>query len=180
MKMLKNTRTKLAYFVLQKKAKTIVRNKTFHNFDSAKSAGIIFDATFQNKYLATKAFMGYLANKGIDVNALGYVAEKSNMGYFPFQKDTQYFSLDTLDILEKPISQDVDNFIERKFDILINLCTDELYPIQYIIAMSKAKFKISKKFNLNFSDFMLDIQGSTTIEDFIAQIKHYISALSKS
>lgn len=180
MKIVENIKEILAVKLLKSKASKLSRYKTFHNFDSAQTIGILFDATQQNKYLSAKAFMGYLKEKGIEVQGLGYVADKKMIGYFPYKRGVEYFSIDNLTFLKKPVNEQVNKFIRKKFDILIDLSIDEIFPVQYILGMSNAKFKISRDFSMNFSDFVLKASKQVSIDDYIEQLKHYMSALSKN
>ncbi|NJM15859.1 MAG: hypothetical protein HC896_11270, partial [Bacteroidales bacterium] len=57
-----------------------------------------------------------------------------------------------------PISVTVESFIQTKFDILINLSLEPSYPIEYVVALSNAQFKVGKfeQDNLHL-DLMIDL-----------------------
>ncbi len=79
----------------------------------------------------------------------------------------------------KPVSPVVKNFIDRDFDILIDLHTGNGIPFRYITALSRAKFKIGKydKSAVRFYDFMVSTREGVILPQFIQQVNSYLHQL---
>ncbi len=174
-------REKIGFYFLNRKIKNVKRSKSFHNFDSAKSVGLIFSAIHQESYLQAKSFTSFLTDKGIDVYSVAYAANKEMVAYFPYHKGVHFFSIkDDVNWFFAPKNAKINEFIERPLDMLVDLSVSENLTIQYIIALSQAKFKVARtQQKFNYSDFMIDIQKNPTPAYFLEQVKLYMSLIHK-
>ena len=70
----------------------------------------------------------------------------------------------------------VKSFVNREFDLLIDLHTGNSIPFRYIVAASRSKFKIGKhdKSAERFYDFMISTGDHMTLPQFIDQVNHYL------
>ncbi|TSA49937.1 MAG: hypothetical protein D4R43_03060 [Sphingobacteriales bacterium] len=73
----------------------------------------------------------------------------------------------------------VDEFIDRKFDILINVSIKENLPLEYIAALSQASYRVGlyDPNKLYCNDLMIDLKGNKTLQKYIDQVKHYLHIL---
>ncbi len=178
MEVIQNIRTKIGYSHINKRLKTLDRRKNFSNFKSAKSVGVVFNATEQDLYKIAISFFRYLSEQNISVVGLGYVSNDDMLNYFPSKKEISFFSINKVNWYNKPISSDVETFIKKPMDIVINLCLQETYPLQYIMALSQAKMKISPEFmKNNYSDLRFKFKDNVSLEYYIEQIKQYMTQI---
>ncbi|MBR4265750.1 MAG: hypothetical protein IKQ46_06815 [Bacteroidales bacterium] len=169
--------------MLCKHAAKLKRNKSFNNLDTAKTVGILFDSAQQQNYESAKHFMKTLSDNGIEVEALGMVLNEEMLRYFPPTNNVSLFRLDKLTFFGYPDDERVKPFLSREFDILINLCLDENLCIDYVMGMSKAKFKVSMNLRSeDFADFILQYspENRPTTDELIVKIQKYLSALRKA
>ncbi len=168
-------RLKIASFVLNKKIKKIARTKQVINLNSAKTIGIVFNNQNQKSNDIIKEFVNFLSQKNIQVYIVEFINKKIKTDNY-VKKGFNYFSLNDLNWYYKPKSIIVDEFINKELDILIDLSLDSsCYPVQYINALSKAKFKVGKFYETqNYFDFMINIDKNNDLSFFIEQIKHYL------
>ncbi|MCB0410113.1 MAG: hypothetical protein KDD29_07825, partial [Flavobacteriales bacterium] len=78
-----------------------------------------------------------------------------------------------------PTGTDVTNFIEKPFSILIDLNTEDCFPLEYISTLSKAKFKVGANGNYRDEecDLTIDISQNKSLDYLIIQIKHYLKMI---
>ena len=69
-------RTALGNYILRRKIKNSSRNKHLFNFDTAKSAGILFDASDTESFKFIKNFSKFLKSENIKTQLLGYIESK--------------------------------------------------------------------------------------------------------
>ncbi len=180
MKKIDKIKQKLGHFLLRRNVSAVKRNKAFHNFDSAKTVGVIFNATKQESYLLAISFIEFLTSKNIEVLALGYGLTSEAIGYFRYRAGINFYTLDKTNWQGKPLDKSFDEFVQVPFDMLIDISLADIYSIYYIIGMSKAKCKIAASgFLLNFADLIIDVKNNRSPEFFIEQLKHYMLAISK-
>ena len=182
MKFLLKTRQKIGNSILRRKAVNVKRTKSYHNIDSARNIGLLFDSTVQANYFSARRFFTNLTESGKDVCALGMVLNEEMLRYYTPTPNINLFSLEKTTFFGFPDNPEVEKFVKSDFDILINICTEENLCVDYVMGMSNAKFKVSVKFKDNdFADFALEFKDNRTpnTDELISKIKQYLSALTK-
>jgi hypothetical protein len=159
MKFAERFKTNYGLRVLNKKLRNIKRVVKVCNINNARNVGIIYNATEFVSFEIIKDFAKDLAQQKINLNILGYVDSKKLIDHYLYRKGFDFFSRNDLNWFNKPSSEVVNKFIQQPFDILINLSLENYYPIQYIVALSKAGFKVGRySHDESFLDLMIDIE----------------------
>jgi len=149
---------KFANYVLNRRIRRQKRNIQACNIQDSKSIGLLFNATHTISYEIIKDLVKQLSTPKNKIMVLGYVEGKHMIDHYLYRKGFEFFTKNQLNWYQKPISSAVDDFISQPFDILINLSLERIYPIQYIVALSKARFKAGiYTEDENVLDFMIDI-----------------------
>lgn len=170
---------KVASFLLKRQLKKLERRCVATNLASAKTIGIIFDATLKENFNYLKPFVNYLTDQNKKVEVLGYINEKVISDFYTARKGFSFFCKKDLNWYGKPTEVAANDFAEKQFDILIDLSIKRTSPIHYISATSKSTFKIGRFSDDEDSfDFMIDISGKSEISFLIEQIKHYLSIIN--
>ena len=181
MKPLDKIKQSLGRQVLRKNLKNLKRNKSFHNFNTARSVGILFDATNPENYNTARSFAKFFTERKIRVYGLGYADSKEVMNFYQFYTGFNFFTIKDLSWQGIPTNHNINDFIYEKLDILIDLHLENNFPLEYITAMSKASFKIGPSTPCaNHYDFMIDISSNPTADFLCEQIKHYLSIINNN
>ncbi|MCK4662259.1 MAG: hypothetical protein KAT68_05300 [Bacteroidales bacterium] len=176
----KNIKLHIGKFVLKKKLKKHFRNRQSFNLDTAKSIGIIFNISNEKYYPQVKELVNTLSKKDIEILALGYSPSKDVPDKYLFKQKIKFFSNKDLNWINFPISNIINQFINKDYDIMIDLSMEKFFPVDYIMAISNAKFKVGKFTEKNnYCDFMIDIKKNDNIEYLSEQIIHYLSNINK-
>ncbi len=174
----KSIKCKIGRFNLKKKLKQLNRNVKTHNFNTAKSVGILFSSPDHDSFNVIKGFLSFLSEKELKVVALGYIPSKKIPQEFLMRKGINFYCNTDLNWYYKPKSEIVDQFINQEFDILFDLSIQEYFTIHYVGSLSKAAFKVGKQTENSYKDFLIDINKNKTVEYLIEQIKHYLNLLN--
>jgi hypothetical protein len=178
--MKKNLRHRVANFLFQREFKNQHIQRKLIPFDKAKSIGILYDSTNEKYFELVKRYVKEIRElHHKEVLALGYY-DQNELPPMRFSKlGLDFFTRKTLNWHYKPVNPIVKNFISREFDILIDLHTGNNIPFRYIVAMSKAQFKIGKydKATASFYDFMISTGDHLALPQFIEQVNHYLKSL---
>ena len=178
MQFLQNTKTNIGLTVLKFKVKKLNRKRGVYNLNNAKNIGLIYNATNQSTYNSAIKLIKFLQEKNIKTNSLGYVNSKEVLNFYETSKGVDFFSRNNLNWYGKPNNPNTNNFIEKEFDILIDLSLDDDFPLQYIIALSKAKFKVGRFTSKEgYYDFMINVEEKKELNFLIDQIKHYLTMI---
>jgi hypothetical protein len=174
----KSIRQKIGNSILRRKLRNRKRKKGIFNFETSKNIGVVFKTDTQSDFELVKRFLQFLSDQDNKVVALCYVDSKKVPDYYLLRKGFNFFSRAELSYFFLPKNQVILDFVEKPFDILIDLSTDCNFPLYFISNLSIAKFKIGKqKKDQDQFDVMIDTTKNNTVEALIEQIKHYVPVL---
>lgn len=73
----------------------------------------------------------------------------------------------------------VKDFIEKEFDLLIDLSLHDNFTLKYISGLSKALCRVGKfsETNAEYYDLMIDLKPSMTTDDYIGHVQHYLTVI---
>ncbi|MEJ6734880.1 MAG: hypothetical protein QNK67_04530 [Flavobacteriales bacterium] len=154
------------------------RKRIVHNFQSAKSIGVLYDATDLKDMLMVSEFVNELFHSKKEIKALGFVNKNElSHNHIPMLQ-FDFFFLKDLNWFYKPQNYVINNFLEKDYDILINLCTQNCVPVKYLAGSSRAKFKVGKlEDNTSVYDMMIDVKQNS-LETLIKEVKHYLNLIN--
>jgi hypothetical protein len=178
MEFLENIKEKVGSYILTNKIKSVKRTKSLYSLDTAKEIGIIIHATDSKVYEAVCNFIKYLTERKIKVASLSYIEKKEVLDLYSLQLGMLYFTNSDLNWYYKPKNHNTDDFINARFDILIDLSLEEVFPLQYIVNLSRAKYKVGR-FTSEESvyDLMINLKKENNVEFLIEQITHYLKII---
>jgi hypothetical protein len=118
------------------------RYREVKNLSEIKSIGILFDATDREIYEYVVNLSKRFKEDLKKVEALGFINSKLERDMLQSKLGFDFFNLKSLDLFFNSKDGVVLNFIEKKFDLLIDLNVEHLYPLQIISLKSMAPFKV--------------------------------------
>jgi hypothetical protein len=165
---------------LRKSSRLNQRKRATFNFETAKTAGVVLYTKDAACFKATQDFVKFLKEKKIDTWSIGYADSDEVINAYSYQIGMNHFTKKNLNWYKKPVCPHTEQFVNKEFDILFDLCLDDFYPVQYIVGMSRAKFKVgSYMTEESFHDLIIDVNKNKNIEYLIEQIKHYITLIKQ-
>jgi hypothetical protein len=168
-------KARIGKYILGQNLKKHERRKQFHTFESARTVGILFDATDQQNYEAARNFAKFLTERKIRLYGLGYADTKEVSTFYSYYTGFNFYTKKDINWKGIPSNHNVNDFINEPLDILIDLSLAENFSLAYIQALSKASFKIGM-FGKNDKryDFMIDIKSNPTAEFLADQVRHFL------
>ena len=180
MSVISNIKNKFAAILLEKKLKKFPRKKEFNNISTAKTVGIFFDTRNEQNHKIIKAFQKRLKDQGLIVQSLAWVNANELPDYGVGQQTLYYCNKD-LNWKGQPIAPEIEEFIQQKFDILFDFCS-EMHPnLKYVATLSQAACKVGG-FDKNKShlDLMIDMGKEKSLEKLIEQSLQYLNQIKKN
>jgi hypothetical protein len=158
MNFIENTKARWGERILNSKLNTSERKTVACNINEALNIGILFNATEQVSFEIVKELVKNLSNKKNNIEVLGYVDTKQLIDHYLYRKGFDFFTRKQLNWYYKPLSDNVEEFIKKPFDLLLDLSLDNPFPLKYIVTYSEAKFKAGRySENCTYLDLMIDI-----------------------
>jgi len=171
---------KIGYRVLRNRAKKVARDKSVQNFDTAKSAVILFDTSLKNCFPPIKEFSKFLKDKGIKTAVFGYVPQKETPQEMLLWANFEFINRKDVNWFGSPKGEVVEHYLNKIPDMLFVISFRQMLPLEYLVWLSQAKFKIGCfTEDENDLDLMINPAGIACETDyFIEQVKHYIKLLN--
>ncbi|MFO8235656.1 MAG: hypothetical protein R6U04_09660 [Bacteroidales bacterium] len=179
MNIIKNIREKIGNWFLKRKLKSLKRKKIVCNLEKANTAGVLFTHAENSNFEIINEFLRYLNEKNIKIFVLGYIhsnqipeeLKKYQKINFILKKDFNFFY--------KPKNHIIHSFIEKEFDLLIDISMQSYFPVKVINNLSRARFKAGKENNEGKDyDLMISLKRHQGLRFFIEQIKHYLNRIN--
>ncbi len=174
MDFIEQIRTRLHHYLLDREmpSRNIGRSSVF--LENARSVGLLFDAALPEETEVVQGFARSLESKGKKVMQLGYFDEKLQNGNLGFAS----FSKKQLDWALRPKMEEATEFLRQPFDLLINLSTKSVLPLDYIAAHSKARFRVGPFTENTFCyDLMIEQDAKDGLKAFLKQVLHYLEKM---
>lgn len=175
-------RNKLAGYRLKREVTENNHGHTTVSFDAAKKIGLLYDATEPRNFEIVREYVKEVRSKQKEVLALGFVDKKVLPQNQYAQLGLDFFTRKNLNWQLFPESLEVSNFIKEPFDIVVNLSANSVFPLRYIAAVSKAKFRVGR---FDFSsipcyDMMIEANPDTDLKQFIRQAEDYLRKIKST
>ncbi|MEN8928562.1 MAG: hypothetical protein ABF242_01445 [Flavobacteriales bacterium] len=179
MKLIENIKNALGRRKIDKILHLNKRKVRVINYSNAKSIGVIYPVITTDYQDFINKFIDFLRQEvGFkSIISLGYCNTKEIPSFIINQSiKYQYFTKNDLDWNNFGKSKEVNAFIDQDFEILIDFSRDNINPIKHIVASSKSKFKIGRHSleNEKFYDFMVEMDDTAPISDFIIQVNKFL------
>ncbi len=179
MNILKGIKKRIALYKLRKDYAKKKLNAVVCNLQNAKNVGIIYDATNEHEFKTVKNFVIELKKEVPNVQTLGYVDKNDLDGFHLQPKEFGFFCKKEVNWYQKPKEEAIEDFTNTDFDILIDLQLIECIPLRFILAQSKAKFKVGRRPLRvdDFYDLMLEINPYSSMSYFTEQVYIYLNMI---
>ena len=165
--------------VLKKKLKNFQRETRVHNFETAKSAVILFDANKKNAFKIVWEFRGFLMDNKINCTVYGCTSQKQIPEDMLFWKDLHMITRKNLNWFMQPGGESVELYQQEDPDMLLDFTTDQRIELQFLVQLSPARFKIGCYTDeKNDYDLMIKLSEQNDMSYLSEQIKHYVSILN--
>lgn len=167
--------------ILRSKAARVVRKKHYTNICEVKNIGIVWDASKTDEFPLLTKFYQRMAESKTDVSILGYYSGKSLPNQYTAVRYLSILKREELNMFYHPVSGESNSFVNKPFDVLIDINFNKLQPLHYISSMSNASLKVglfeSKSKNTPF-DLMMDLKNPVNIEDYLNHVVHYLGMIN--
>ena len=171
MNLFEQLRTRMHEQLLRKNLPTRQVERSSLSLDQAKSIGILFDGSKPEDRELVLNYAKKLKGQGKKVKLMAYFdsdLKSENFTYWHFNKKQVDWAL-------RPKTKEAEDFAQRPFDLLINLSRNAIIPLEYIAALSKARFRVGPSTEKTFCyDLMIEHDSKQDLKVFLQQVVHYL------
>jgi len=156
------------------------RVKKFNNLRTSHKMGIIWAGDKPDDFKAVSKFHQEMQARGMQVDILCYYPGPVLPDRYTAVRYMNCFKRDDLNFFFFPRHEEVIEFMNTPYDILIDINFRNHFPLYYVAAMSAAEFKIGPGGLLgnDTADMMIEIDKNEGIDYFLEQSKYYLEMIN--
>ena len=145
------------------------------NLDDTKTVGIIYDSTNPDNDIIITKFAGGLRKDGKTVDILGFVNDKK----IDHKADIIVFNSKNLAWTRVPVDERVEAFAGKNFDILLACFIGENFPLEYVAAISNARWRVGvyDENKTDRYDMMINLGDKNDIQYFLEQATYFLKQI---
>ena len=174
--MIKQIKERIGFRRLNNLQKRRTHVATAINYDAITSIGILFDATSEETVKTINKIVSLIPSH-IKISALGYYNTKEPK---EFQIDNQtllFIGNTDVNWYFKPNSEKAVNFINTKFDVLMDFSSTEVLSLGFVLCESNAKLIAGCYREESTYDFMIMPGNNDDKVYLFEQIVHYLKMI---
>jgi len=175
------TRMHIGNSILAKKASRHSRKPYYRNFGDVKTIGIVWDASRSEEFASLSKFYQQMHDRNIEVFIIGYYQGKELPNQYTAiryltclrEKEVNFFYL--------PLTPEADKFINTRYNILIDVNFNRIFPLTWMTVLSKAGFKVGLTDHVNHNDpfdLMIELKRPVKIDEYLTHVIHYLEMIN--
>ncbi len=180
MELFKGLRIRIGNAILHNKISRSKRKTSYNNIELVKNIGIVWDASSTEEFPCLSKFHQKMAENKAEVNILGYYSGNSLPNQYTAIRYLSIIKKEELSFFYHPLSAGINTFVNKNFDVLIDLNFKKLLPLKYISSLSNARLKVGlfeSETGSNTFDLMMDIKNPVNVEEYLNQVIHYLEMI---
>lgn len=180
MGLIDNLKNKIGAWFLSRQVKANKGMQHVPSLASIHEIGIIYNATESKQEEQITNIAHFLREQGKKVQTIGFVDAKVLPHNRKFHISSTYFWREQLNVFNIPQEEKVGQFMQHKFDLILNLYFEPIFPLQAMSTLCKAKFKMGAQINnsLAYNDSIIDIGEDKNATQLASQIIHYLNVIN--
>lgn len=176
MSFLVDLRKRIHYFLLKRKLHACENNNEAVNYHAAKEVIILYECTDPLQKHLAENYLEKLRLDGKHVKLFAYSNKKKKDNTLANAE----LASDDINLVFNPDPAIVNPVINKDFDLLIDLHSEECLPLEYIAALSKAKCRVGKYMpdKTHCYDLMINLDEQDDTAALMEQIDYYLNLIN--
>jgi len=181
MELFEKTRLKIGNTILSKRLEKISRKVYYSEIGQVKNIGIVWDASKIREFTFLSRFHQKMhEQRNIEVKIIGYYPGKELPDQYTAIRYLSCIRKNELNFFYTPVSTETDFFIKTRFDVLIDINFDNIFPLNYITSLSVSGFKVGIYDSINNSsvfDLMIELKKPYQVENYLDEVIRYLEMI---
>lgn len=180
MEMFRAIRLSTGRSILRKRLRKLKRNKKFNNLHNSHKIAIAWDGSNISNFPAVSSFYHELQKENIQVDIVCFYPGKILPDEYTALRYLKCFKANDLSLTYLPQTDEIKEFINTPYEILVDINLNNHLPLQYVSVLSKAEFKVGP----DKSDYKDDLDMTIKISDndnltyYLEQVKYYLEMIN--
>ncbi|MCS6934761.1 MAG: hypothetical protein NZM35_06405 [Chitinophagales bacterium] len=145
------------------------------NLPDAQTIGILYDSSDADNDILITRFAEQLKRDGKQVEILGFINDNKT----DHKADIKVMNTAHISWCLVPVHETALDFARKRFDLLLCCFTREILPLEYIAAISRARWRVGvyDERKTALYDFMINIGGRRDLSYLLSIITSYLNKI---
>lgn len=181
MTLIKNIKHSIQLYFLGRELNNVTRLKQVMGFDEATLVGVLFDASNKESFEQSLKFIRELESSGKKVTAMGFINTKKPGSYVIEQIHIGFFKRADFTWNFKLRNTRLQDFVDKQFDILIDLTPSETFHTKLIAGISRTLYKVGVFDNssVDVFDLMIRLPEPFMLKELMQHAVSYLKMIKK-
>lgn len=178
----KGTGLLIGRLILKQRLKRVRRHKKFNNLHNAHKIGIVWDGSNTDDFEAISAFYQEMLKISIQVDIVCYYPKTVLPDKYTAIRYLTCIKRPDLNFFCLPVSEDIEEFINTPYEILIDVNNNNHFPLKFIALLSRAEFKVGPESSeyKDKLDMTININRKDDLAYYLQQVKFYLEMINTS
>jgi hypothetical protein len=173
---------KILKYLIRNHQKKIRRNTSGVSFKNAVRIAILSESQTIDTSQYIIDFISDIRKYSKDISTLEYLNNSIKLSVKSWKQTQFYLHNKNLNFLNLPKREPLKEFLEKEYDIIINLSITNNIYLHYLATITNAKLKIGP-YNKEFEscyDFMIHVDDDTDIHSFVSAVDTYLKMINNN
>ncbi len=179
MDLFRNIRLRVGNTILRKRVARTSRKMEYRNFIDVRSICVVWNASKHEDFNTLARFHQKMQERNIEIKIIGYYGGKHLPDQYTAIRYLTFIRKSETNLFYIPESSEIQEFTNRKFDILIDINFEKIFPLLYITKLSKASLKVGifePEADTPF-DIMMEIKNPVQLDEYLKQVIQYLEMI---
>jgi hypothetical protein len=173
---------KILKYLIRKQQKKIRHNSNGVSYKNAVRIAILSESQTIDTSQYIIDFISDIRKDSKEITTLEYLNNSIKLSVKSWKQTQFYLHKKNLNFLNLPKKEPLKEYLEKEFDIIINLCITNNVYLHYMSAITNSKLKIGP-YDPEFEscyDFMIHIDNDTDINSFVCSVDTYLRMINNN
>lgn len=181
MELFRKIRLKIGKYILERRKSRATRKIAYGSIDRVKKLLVLWDASRPGEFPALTDFYNRMQERGIKTEIMAYYPGDTLPDQYTAIRYLTCIRRNELNSFYIPVVPEAEKCIAEPYDVLIEVNSDRLFPLQYISTLSAASFKVglsdTDPGNAPY-DLMMELKPPVRTEEYLRQVLHYLEMIN--
>lgn len=183
MELFKSARIRAGNRILAKRSQKVRRHRGFVSITETKSVGVLWDISNPDDLVPISDFILEMGERGIKVDVIGFFSGKVLPDRLTAIRYLECLKREDYSFLYRPKSPAASRFIDFQYDIIVEICFRDNYPLRYISTLSVARMKVGPAYSdveqRKHIDLLIETGKNKNVRDYLRQVVIYLEMIKK-
>ncbi|MDX9928550.1 MAG: hypothetical protein RBS37_01725 [Bacteroidales bacterium] len=183
MELFKTARIRAGNRKLARMALRTNRSRAFLNLAEVKSIAILWDISNADDLAPISDFILQMSERGIKVDILGFFQGKTLPDKLTAIRYLECLKREDYSFFFRPKPAVANRFMEAGYEVLIEICFRDNFPLRYVSTLSAARMKIGPAFKddktRSHIDMLIDTGIESNVKEYLRQVIIYLEMINK-